>query len=100
MNGKIEFDGLLIDFDSRQVFLDGHPLILRRKEFDLLGYFLEHSNRVVTRTELLEAVWDRNICCSTNTVDVHMSNLRRKLKDWSISKFLQTVHCIGYRFCR
>lgn len=83
---------------SRKFFIAGAEVRLRNKEFNLLAYFLKNPGRVITRTELLEDVWDRNICCSTNTVDVHVSMLRRKFRSYFNRDFIKTVNCIGYIF--
>ena len=82
--------------ESRLVRVHDKNLPLRNKEFDLFQYFLEHVGVVLTRTRLLEDVWDRNIFCSTNTVDVHVSTLRRKLKALKCGNLIKTVHCVGY----
>jgi len=73
-------------------------LKLRNKEFLLLSYFIKNSCDVLSRSDILEAVWDSNIFCTTNPVDVHVSSLRQKLKKYSKEKIIETVHCIGYIF--
>lgn len=87
-----------LDALSRVARVKGVKIILRNKEYSLLEYFMKNCNKVLTRTRLLEDVWDRNIFCSTNTVDVHVSSLRRKLKKYLKFELIKTVHCIGYRF--
>ena len=81
---------------SREALVAGVRVPLRNQEFALLKYFLENSGMVLTRARLLEEVWDRNICCSTNTVDVHVYSLRKKLQNFGLDGFIRTVHCIGY----
>lgn len=71
---------------------------LRHREFALLQYFLMNRDRVLSRTELLEAVWDRNISVSSNTVDVHVSRLRKRLQECRAHAFLQTIACVGYQW--
>lgn len=94
----LTFDSITLNLVARKLFINGCQVFLRNKEFGLLEYFIRNSGRVLTRTQLLEEVWDRNICCATNTIDVHVSNLRRKCKKNSGSDFIRTVHCIGYIF--
>lgn len=85
-----------LDPFSRRVFVNSRQLDLRNKEFSLLEYFLRNAGRVVSRTQILEDVWDRNIFCPTNTVDVHVSSLRRKLNDFQSREKIRTVHAVGY----
>lgn len=87
-----------LDDRGRKLTIRNQKIFLRNKEFVLLAYFLQNVGKVVTRTEILEDVWDRNICCSTNTVDVHVSNLRQKLKRYFRKSLIKTVHCVGYIF--
>lgn len=83
---------------SRKFYISGTYIFLRNKEFTLLEYFMSNIGTVLSRTQLLEAVWDRNIFCSTNTVDVHVSNLRTKMRKHVNRDLIRTVHCIGYIF--
>lgn len=92
----LEFENVKLNLLSRKLFVSGKEIGLRNKEFSLLEYFLNNIGRVVSRTQLLEEVWDRNICCSTNTVDVHISKLRKKITNQTNKCFIRTVHCIGY----
>lgn len=92
----LEFERLKLDLSSRKLIVADSTIILRNKEFTLLEYFLKNTNRVITRTQILEDVWDRNIFCSTNTVDVHVSKLRKILKQYLEHNPIRTVPCIGY----
>lgn len=96
----IEFDELLLCPESRTVLCRGKLIYLRNKEFTLLEYFMGNVGRVLSRTQILEDVWDRNYFGPTNTVDVHVSNLRKKLFRRFDLHFLKTVYCIGYLFDR
>lgn len=87
-----------LDSSTRKFVVDDYVIPLRNKEFILLKYLFQHIGKVVTRTELLEEVWDRNICCATNTVDVHVSGLRQKFKKYLKQDLIRTVYCIGYVF--
>lgn len=87
-----------LDFRTRKLFIGEYEVFLRNKEFDLLNYFVMNRGRVVSRTQILEEVWDRNICCSTNTVDVHVSCLRRKFRMYLDNPLIRTVHAVGYAF--
>ena len=95
---KINLDLLEVDYGARRFLLGGRKVFLRNKEFTLLMYFIENMGRVLSRTQILEDVWDRNILCPTNTVDVHVSSLRRKFKKYANKDYIKTVHCVGYLF--
>lgn len=94
----VNFDKLRINLASRRVYSSNRLIFLRNKEFELLQYFLRNAGRVITRSQILEEVWDRNICCATNTIDVHVSSLRKKLNNYLGKNLIKTVHCVGYIF--
>jgi DNA-binding response OmpR family regulator len=76
----------------------GDDLHLTPKEMRLLEYFLQHVEEVVRRTELLEKVWDLQFDPGTNVVDVHVANLRQKLRAGGGPPLIHTVRGVGYRF--
>lgn len=90
-------DDLEMDLLSRKVRRGGNPVTLQPREFRLLEYFLRHVDQVVTRTMLLEGVWDYHFDPGTNVIDVHVSRLRRKLDDGFDRPLLHTVRGAGYR---
>ncbi len=92
----VQFGVLKFDLAGRKFFVNDLLIPLRNKEFSLIFYFLKNSGRVISRTQILEEVWDQNIFCSTNTVDVHVSNLRKKMKEYVGRDLIKTVHCVGY----
>jgi two-component system, OmpR family, response regulator RegX3 len=95
----VEIDGLRLDPGARTATLDGEPLDLSRKEFDLLARLMRDAGRVVTREDLMADVWDENWFGSTKTLDVHIGFLRRKLADDAAEpRFLHTVRGVGFRF--
>jgi DNA-binding response OmpR family regulator len=89
-------DRLVAHFDDVYVSVDGRPLVLQRLEFALLRYLVERRNRVVTRQELLDHVWNGKRSTGTRTIDVHVCRLRRKLGP--VGQQLQTLVSLGYRF--
>jgi two-component system, OmpR family, response regulator RegX3 len=96
---QVEIDGLRLDPAARSATLDGEPLDLSRKEFDLLARLMRDAGRVVTREDLMSDVWDENWFGSTKTLDVHIGFLRRKLDDDAADpRFLHTVRGVGFRF--
>jgi two-component system, OmpR family, response regulator RegX3 len=95
----LEIGGLRVDPGARSVVLDGAPLDLSRKEFDLLVRLMRDAGRVVTREDLMSDVWDENWFGSTKTLDVHVGFLRRKLGDDPADpRFVHTVRGVGFRF--
>jgi DNA-binding response OmpR family regulator len=90
--GPLELDRL-----KHKVRIDGKAVDLTPKEFHLLQHFLLHPEEVVRRTELLEKVWDMHFDPESNVVDVHVGNLRRKLKTAAGKDLLQTVRGVGFR---
>ena len=88
---------LEMDLLSRQVRRDGRPIELQPREFRLLEYLLRHKEQVVTRTMLLEGVWDYHFDPGTNVIDVHVSRLRRKIDDGETVPLIHTVRGAGYR---
>ncbi len=92
----IEVGGLRLDPDRRAATLDGAPLRLTRKEFDLLTYLAARAGRVVTRRELATEVWRQPHDGTDQTLDVHLSWLRRKLGESAAApRFLHTVRGVG-----
>ncbi len=90
--GDLELDRL-----SRQVRRGNRKIPMQPREFRLLEYFLLHEGEAVTRTMLLEAVWDYHFDPGTNVIDVHVSRLRRKIDDGEATPLLHTVRGAGYR---
>ncbi|MBD3300442.1 MAG: response regulator [Candidatus Moranbacteria bacterium] len=86
-----------IDFDSFKVYKNDRELNLRRKEYDLFCFLIKHPKKVLNRTFILENVWDINADPFTNTVDVHIKNLRKKIGDKS-GNIIRTVYGRGYEF--
>mgnify|MGYP001822093585 CR=1 FL=1 len=89
--------GLELDFLTRQVTADGSPIDLQPREFQLLNYLMRHAGQVVTRTMLLENVWEYTFDPQTNVVDVHISRLRKKLDPTGTRRPIETVRGAGYR---
>jgi len=90
---------LVIDVGAHRVHRDGSPLQLKRREFDLLVYFLRHPGRLQTREALLRNVWGYEYVGDTRTVDVHVRWLRGKIEpDPTTPRRIQTMRGIGYVF--
>src|SRR6188508_1546004 len=87
---------LTADFDAVAVSVDGIAVRLTRREFELLRFFVENKNRVVSRDRLLERVWGYDRFIETRSVDVHVGRLRAKLGP--VGAQIETVVGLGYRF--
>jgi two-component system OmpR family response regulator len=92
----LALDDLRMDLLSRKVTRGGKQLDLQPREFKLLEYLLRHANQVVTRTMLLENVWDFHFDPQTNVIDVHVSKLRQKIDGGQVKPLLRTVRNAGY----
>lgn len=96
---KFESGGLSIDFRKAELILNGRPMELAAKEWQLLRYFVEHPGVVLSRNELLDAVWGYDAMPSTRTVDVHVARLRQKIEvEPGHPKRILTVRGLGYKF--
>lgn len=87
---------LVADFDAVSIAVDGVPVRLTRREFELLRHLVENKNRVLSRDRLLERVWGYDRMIETRSVDVHVGRLRGKLG--AAGKQVETVVGLGYRF--
>ncbi len=95
---EISYGDLTLNSETRQVVRAGYSVHLSNKEFGLLEYFMTNQGRVVSKVELFENVWDSNAFIVTNTIEVHIRNLRKKLDIPFTKPLIHTVHCVGYRF--
>lgn len=83
--------------DTREVTVDEEKITLTYKEFELLAYLMKNSERVVSREELLDRLWDYNAEIETRTLDIHIRTLRQKLGK-EVGAYIKTVRSVGYRF--
>jgi len=93
---KLIVDDLELDLLSRQVKRAGVKIDLQPREFRLLEYLMRHAGQVVTRTMLLEGVWDYHFDPQTNVIDVHVSRLRQKVDKPFPTALIHTVRNAGY----
>ena len=88
---------LRMDLLSRKVSRHGKAIVLQPREFKLLEYLMRHADQVVTRTMLLENVWEYHFDPQTNIIDMHISKLRQKIDAGFDRRLLHTVRGVGYR---
>jgi len=92
----LTYADLKLDTSSKMVTRSGKGIDLTVKEYKMLEYFLENPCRVITRTALLEEVWDKNVANETNIVDVYINYLRKKIDKGFNTKLIHTVVGMGY----
>jgi len=93
---SLKVGDLSIDLLSRKVARGGTSIVLKPREFKLLEYLMRHADQVVTRTMLLENIWDYHFDPQTNVIDVHVSKLRHKIDAGFDRSLLRTVRSAGY----
>ena len=91
-----ESKGLSIDDSAFMAYIDGKELELTLKEFELLSYLAKNSGRVLTRDQLLDAIWGYDYLGDSRTVDSHIARLRTKLGDYGAAH-LKTIYGMGYK---
>lgn len=90
------FEGLKVNFDSRNVTVNGEPIALTPKEYEVLAFFVQNPGRVFSRRQLLDEVWGYDFYGDTRTVDTHIKMLRESLGKYR--NFIVTVWGTGYKF--
>ena len=96
-----EFNEIKIQFDSRAVWVHDTEIILTRKEYDLLLYFITNKTKVLDKEAIAEHLWGDNMSIAADSFDfiyTHIKNLRKKLVDANSKDYIQTVYGIGYKF--
>jgi DNA-binding response OmpR family regulator len=91
----LSYREMKLDLDKEQVFIEDKEIHLTKKEFMILEYLLRHKGQLISRNQLLEHAWDRNVDIFTNIVDTHIKNLRRKLGH--SGQFIRTIYGSGYK---
>ena len=98
-DGALEAGPVRMDVERHVVAVDGEPVALPLKEFDLLELLLRNAGRVLTRGQLIDRVWGSDYVGDTKTLDVHVKRLRAKIEpDPANPKYLVTVRGLGYKF--
>lgn len=93
----LEIADLRLDLATRRVERAGRPIALQPREFRLLAFLMMHPGQILTRTMLLEAVWDYRFDPQTNVIDVQVSRLRAKIEIDGAAPLIHTVRGVGYR---
>ena len=92
----LEVGGIKVDKTAHQVFIDGEPIELSFKEFELLQYFVENVGIALSREKILNAVWNYDYYGDARTIDTHVKKLRSKMG--SKGEYIRTIWSMGYKF--
>ena len=92
----LEVGGIKVDKTAHQVFIDGEPIELSFKEFELLQYFVENVGIALSREKILNAVWNYDYYGDARTIDTHVKKLRSKMG--SKGEYIRTIWGMGYKF--
>ncbi|EOR23947.1 winged helix-turn-helix transcriptional regulator [Bacillus sp. UniB3] len=97
----LQIGSILIQSDSRRVFVNDEEKMFTAKEFDLLKFLVENPNIAFTKEHLMERIWGYDSLGDVNTVTVHIRKIREKIeKDPSNPQFIETIWGVGYRFMK
>jgi len=95
---KLICGDLILNLDCHQLLINGDDVHLGQTEFNLLQFFMEHKNRVYSRSQLLDFVWGQSVYIEERTVDVHILRLRKILKPYGKDSLVKTIRGLGYMF--
>ena len=96
---KIKLDGFELDIKTHQIWIEGEELKkLTRQEFEILRLLAQNPKRVFSKEAIFTYAWQEEYMGETKTLDVHISNIRKKIKNITDKEYIQTVWGIGYRF--
>jgi two-component system response regulator RegX3 len=97
-SGVLAVSNIRMDVERHQVFVDGRPISLPLKEFELLEFLMRNAGRVLTRLQIIDRVWGSDYFGDTKTLDVHIKRLRAKIEvDPANPVLIQTVRGLGYK---
>lgn len=94
---RVSYKAWVIDPAARQLLVDGRPVELTAHEFDILELLAGHPSKVFTKQEIFEAVWRQDYFVEDKTINVHISNIRAKLRPTGTEGYIQTVWGIGFK---
>ncbi|MEX2457000.1 MAG: response regulator transcription factor, partial [Balneolaceae bacterium] len=89
---------LRVDLLDRELHVGENKISLTNNEFNLLVYFMKHKDKVISQEELAEKVWDIHFDTQTNYINVYVSYLRKKIREYSVNEYIETVRRKGFKF--
>ena len=99
-NNKLTFNEILVDLSGRVVQINGEAIILTRKEYDMLLYFIANKGKVISKNAIAEHLWGDEMDMHDNFdfIYTHIKNLRKKLLDAGCTDYLKSIYGVGYKF--
>lgn len=95
-----EFKNIILNQDTREVFVGGQNVHFTSKEFDILMLLIQNPNKVISKEKIFKEVWHEDYCIDTQTVTVHIKNIRKKIKEINpTTPTIETVWGIGFKIC-
>ena len=95
-----EFKNIILNQDTREVFVGGQNVYFTSKEFDILRLLIQNPNKVISKEKIFKEVWHEDYCIDTQTVTVHIKNIRKKIKEINpTTPTIETVWGIGFKIC-
>jgi DNA-binding response OmpR family regulator len=99
-NNQMQFQEICVDIKGKMVTVNNDPLVLTRKEYELLLYFMINKNRILSKNAIAEHLWgdDMDIADNHDFIYTHIKNLRRKMMQAGAGDYIQSVYGMGYKF--
>ena len=97
INSSLNYKNLKYNKQMENFTINGNELQLTKTELNILKLFIKNQNRIFTKKNLYEAVWQDNFAADEDTINVHISNIRNKIKKFDSEEYIETVWGIGYR---
>jgi DNA-binding response OmpR family regulator len=96
----LQFNEIKIDTASKTILINNEEIIVTKKEYDMLLYFIINKNRVLTKEAIAEHLWNDNIDLADNFdfIYTHLNNIRRKIKSKGGNDYIKTIYGMGYKF--
>jgi DNA-binding response OmpR family regulator len=97
----VQFNEIKIDTTSKTIQINNENIVMTKKEYDMLLYFIVNKNRVLTKEAIAEHLWNDNIDLADNFdfIYTHLNNIRRKIKSKGGKDYIKTIYGMGYKFC-
>lgn len=97
---KLTYKGLVLNEESFSASVEGHELVLTKQEYKILELFLLYPKRVFSKQDIYDYAWDEMYLGEDKTINVHISNIRRKLKNVTEEEYIETVWGIGFKLAK
>lgn len=98
--GKLTYKELTLDEQSFTVMVNDHEIQLTKREFQILALLVAHPKRVFTKQDIYDCAWNEIYIGEDKTINVHISNIRKKIKEFTDTEFIETVWGIGYKLAK